>query len=90
MQPDKEIHYLVVNAFGEWNYATKKVRRMLYWMPKLKHSNTYLDRRKIEGKKLSAVELGYLALKMISRDPGTQINHVEVSLLIVFLSGGLL
>ncbi|VDP20374.1 unnamed protein product, partial [Onchocerca flexuosa] len=25
VQPDKEIHDLVVNAFGEWNYATKKI-----------------------------------------------------------------
>lgn len=84
MQPDKEIHDLVVNAFGEWNYATKKVKRMMYWLPKLKHSNTYLDRRKIEGKKLSAAELGYLALKMISRDPGTRITFVRVGLSKVF------
>lgn len=80
MQPDKEIHDLVINAFGEWNYVTKKVKRMMYWMPKLKHSNTYLDRRKIEGKKLDAVDLGYLALKMISRDPSTQITLVGVGL----------
>ncbi|CAG9536019.1 unnamed protein product [Cercopithifilaria johnstoni] len=79
VQPDKEVHDLVVNAFGEWNYATKKVKRMLYWMPKLKHSNTYLDRRKIEGKKLGAVDLGYLALKMMSRDPGTQIAFVGIN-----------
>ena len=25
VQPDKEIHDIVVNAFGEWNFATKKV-----------------------------------------------------------------
>ncbi|KAM3725433.1 Evolutionarily conserved signaling intermediate in Toll pathway [Dirofilaria immitis] len=79
VQPDKEIHDLVVNAFGEWNYASKKVKRMMYWMPKLKHSNIYLDRRKIEGKKLSAVDLGYLALKMISRDPGTRITFVRIN-----------
>ncbi|VBB27768.1 unnamed protein product [Acanthocheilonema viteae] len=79
VQPDKEIHDLVVNAFGEWNYATKKVKRMMYWMPKLKHSNTYLDRRKIEGKKLSAVDLGYLVLKMISRDPNTRITLVGIN-----------
>ncbi|VDO12005.1 unnamed protein product, partial [Brugia timori] len=60
VQPDKEIHDLVVNAFGEWNYASKKMKRMMYWMPKLKHSNGYLDRRKIQGKKLSAVDFGYL------------------------------
>uniref|UniRef100_A0A915PLN6 Evolutionarily conserved signaling intermediate in Toll pathway, mitochondrial n=1 Tax=Setaria digitata TaxID=48799 RepID=A0A915PLN6_9BILA len=79
VQPDKEIHDLVVNAFGEWNYATKKVKRMLYWMPKLKHSNAYLDRRKIEGKKLGPIDLGVLALKMISRDPGTRITVVGTS-----------
>ncbi|VDK79976.1 unnamed protein product [Onchocerca ochengi] len=79
VQPDKEIHDLVVNAFGEWNYATKKVKRMMYWMPKLKHSNIYLDRRKIEGKNLSAVDLGCLALKMISRDPGTRITLVRIN-----------
>ncbi|KAK6111267.1 Evolutionarily conserved signaling intermediate in Toll pathway family protein [Brugia pahangi] len=79
VQPDKEIHDLVVNAFGEWNYASKKMKRMMYWMPKLKHSNGYLDRRKIQGKKLSAVDFGYLALKMISRDPGTRITLVEMN-----------
>ncbi|VDK86832.1 unnamed protein product [Litomosoides sigmodontis] len=79
VQPDKEIHDLVVNAFGEWNYVTKKAKRMMYWMPKLKHSNAYLDRRKIEGKKLSAIDLGYLALKMISRDPSTRITLVRIN-----------
>lgn len=80
MQPDKEIHDLVVNIFGEWNFATKKVKRMMYWMPKLKYSNTYLDRRKIDGKNLGAADLGYLALKMICRDPGTRITFVKVRL----------
>ncbi|VDN28822.1 unnamed protein product [Gongylonema pulchrum] len=78
VQPDKEVHDIVVNVFGEWNFATKKIKRMMYWMPKLKHSNKYLDRRKIEGKKLSGVDLGYLALKMISRDPGTRISFAEI------------
>lgn len=54
----------------------------MYWMPKLKHSNTYLDRRLIEGKDLDRVGLAYLALKMMSRDFGTRFNFVKV---IVFL-----
>ncbi|VDK49424.1 unnamed protein product [Cylicostephanus goldi] len=74
VQPDKEIHDIVVNAFGEWNFATKKVKRMLYWMPKLKYSNKHLDRRNVEGKALSPPELAGIALKMMSRDPGTEIS----------------
>lgn len=77
VQPDKEIHDIVVNAFGEWNFATKKVKRMLYWMPKLKHSNKYLDRRHVEGRSLSPSELAGLALKMMSRDPATSISLLK-------------
>ncbi|CAB3406374.1 unnamed protein product [Caenorhabditis bovis] len=79
VQPDKEIHDIVVNAFGEWNFATKKVKRMLYWMPKLKHSNKYLDRRHVEGKSLSPAELAGVALKMMSRDPASTISLVKLS-----------
>ncbi|CAI4227784.1 unnamed protein product [Auanema sp. JU1783] len=74
VSPDKEIHDIVVNAFGEWNFATKKVKRMIYWMPKLKHTNKYVDRRHLEGKTLSPEELAGLALKTICRDPGTQFS----------------
>lgn len=27
-----------------------QVKRMLYWMPKLRYSNKYLDRRNVEGR----------------------------------------
>lgn len=79
VQPDKEIHDIVVNAFGEWNFATKKIKRMLYWMPKLKHSNKYLDRRTVEGQTLSPAELAGVALKMMSPDPGTSISLVKLT-----------
>ncbi|CAI2351403.1 unnamed protein product [Caenorhabditis sp. 36 PRJEB53466] len=79
VQPDKEIHDIMVNAFGEWNFATKKVKRMLYWMPKLKHSNKYLDRRHVEGKNLSPSELAGIALKMMSRDPASSISLLKFS-----------
>ncbi|CCD68715.1 Evolutionarily conserved signaling intermediate in Toll pathway, mitochondrial [Caenorhabditis elegans] len=79
VQPDKEIHDIVVNAFGEWNFATKKVKRMLYWMPKLKHSNKYLDRRHVEGKSLSPSELAGIALKMMSRDAASSISLLKLS-----------
>ncbi|EYB82975.1 hypothetical protein Y032_0345g3096 [Ancylostoma ceylanicum] len=79
VQPDKEIHDIVVNAFGDWNFATKKVKRMLYWMPKLKYSNKYLDRRDVEGKSLSPPELAGIALKMMSRDPGTELSLTRLA-----------
>ncbi|KAF8373099.1 hypothetical protein PRIPAC_79528 [Pristionchus pacificus] len=80
VQPDKEIHDIVVNAFGEWNFASKKIKRMVYWMPKLKYSNKYIDRRHIEGKDLSAAELSGHALKMMARDPASTIEYIKVKL----------
>lgn len=77
VQPDKEIHDIVANAFGEWNFATRKIKRMLYWMPKLKHTNKYLDRRHVENQKLDEVQLAKIALKMMCRDPGTTFTLVK-------------
>lgn len=93
VQPDKELHDIVASIFGQWNFATKKAKRMLYWMPKLKHANRYLDRRHVEGWKLfyrlvdrgeivdqnlSAAELAGIALKMMNRDPGAELSLVTV------------
>ncbi|KAL3077538.1 hypothetical protein niasHS_012244 [Heterodera schachtii] len=77
VQPDKEIHDLISSIFGPWNYATRKSKRQLYWMPKLKHTNKYLDRRVVEHKKLEGVELAQIALKMMCRDSGTQISSFK-------------
>ncbi|XGW25709.1 hypothetical protein V3C99_006819, partial [Haemonchus contortus] len=79
VHPDKEIHDIVVNAFGEWNFATRKIKRMLYWMPKLRYSNKYLDRRIVEGKSLTAAELAGVALKMMCPDPGTAISLTRIA-----------
>uniref|UniRef100_A0A158R3U7 Evolutionarily conserved signaling intermediate in Toll pathway, mitochondrial n=1 Tax=Syphacia muris TaxID=451379 RepID=A0A158R3U7_9BILA len=77
VQPDKEVHDIVVNAFGNWSFASKKIKRMLYWMPKLKYSNKYIDRREIENHEHTMVDLAYLVLKMICRDPGTVFSHIK-------------
>jgi len=79
VQPDKELNDIVINAFGEWNTASKKMKRMMYWLPKLKHTNRYMDRRLVEGKALSGLELARLALKMMCRDPGTEITSHTLS-----------
>jgi signaling intermediate in Toll pathway protein len=79
VHPDKEVHDIVANAFGEWNFATRKIKRMLYWMPKLRHTNKYLDRREVENKKLDDTKLARIALKMMCRDPGTSYTYVKVN-----------
>lgn len=40
--PDKELHDIMVRRFGAWGYATKKVKRQLYWLPKLKYTNRFI------------------------------------------------
>ncbi|CEF70225.1 Evolutionarily conserved signaling intermediate in Toll pathway, mitochondrial [Strongyloides ratti] len=77
VQPDKDVHEIVALTFGQWNFATKKIKRMLYWMPKIRHTNKYLDKREIDNKKLNAMELAELALKMMSRDAGTKISDAQ-------------
>uniref|UniRef100_A0A7E4UMQ0 Evolutionarily conserved signaling intermediate in Toll pathway, mitochondrial n=1 Tax=Panagrellus redivivus TaxID=6233 RepID=A0A7E4UMQ0_PANRE len=77
VQPDKEVHDIVANTFGEWNFATRKIKRMLYWMPKLRYSNKYLDRRMVENKNLDDKALAKVALKMMCRDPGTTFTLVK-------------
>lgn len=79
VQPDKEVHDIVANAFGEWNFATKKIKRMLYWMPKLKNTNKFLDRRTMENVQLPPPKLALAALRMMARDPGTTFSFVSIT-----------
>ncbi|CAD5218485.1 unnamed protein product [Bursaphelenchus okinawaensis] len=72
--PDKEVDDIVSASFGPWTTVGKKVKRQLYWLPKLRYTNKYLDVRKVENKDLSFLELAKLALDMISRDPGKEIT----------------
>lgn len=51
---------------------------MLYWMPKLKNTNNYLDRRLIENKNLTIPELARIVLKMMCRDAGTKLTNINV------------
>jgi hypothetical protein len=42
--PDKDLYEIMVARFGSWNHSTKKVKRQLYWMPKLRHTNKWVGR----------------------------------------------
>lgn len=78
MQPDKEVYDIMVSRFGKYNWATNKIKRMLYWMPKIKNTNKYLDRREVENQNISDIEIARKALTMICRDAGTAIKFLKV------------
>uniref|UniRef100_A0A5S6R2R2 Evolutionarily conserved signaling intermediate in Toll pathway, mitochondrial n=1 Tax=Trichuris muris TaxID=70415 RepID=A0A5S6R2R2_TRIMR len=69
--PDKELYMIVKNAFGEWTHAMRKMKRMLYWMPKLKNADPYPMPRPLP---LSALELAKAAMKRICRDPSNNVS----------------
>jgi evolutionarily conserved signaling intermediate in Toll pathway len=69
--PDKELYMQVRNVFGEWTHAMRKMKRMMYWMPKFKNVNPWPAPRPLPD---SATELAQLAMKKMCRDPATRID----------------
>jgi hypothetical protein len=78
--PDFEVFEIVKSRFGAWSFTTKKVRRMLYWYPRLRYTNKYLDRKLQDERhaELSFVQRANMALRMMSRDKGAQITYTKV------------
>jgi len=79
--PDIEVFEIVKSVFGDWSMATKKIRRMLYWNPRLRYTNKYLDRKLQDSRHmdLSFVQRARMALEMMSRDKGVMISYSKVS-----------
>ncbi|KHJ42229.1 ECSIT protein [Trichuris suis] len=69
--PDKELYMIVKNAFGEWTHAMRKMKRMMYWMPKMKNADPYPMPRPLPR---SEVELAKAAMARICRDPSNITN----------------
>ncbi|CDW58132.1 ECIST Cterm and ECSIT domain containing protein [Trichuris trichiura] len=69
--PDKELYMIVKNAFGEWTHAMRKMKRMMYWMPKLKNADPYPMPRPLPR---SEVELAKAAMSRVCRDPSNITN----------------
>ncbi|KAI6175370.1 Evolutionarily conserved signaling intermediate in Toll pathway, mitochondrial [Aphelenchoides bicaudatus] len=79
--PDLEIFDIVKARFGAWSFTTKKVRRMLYWYPRLRYTNKYLDRQLQDSRHadLTFVKRANFALRMMSRDKGSEITYTKVA-----------
>jgi hypothetical protein len=72
---------IVKDRFGGWAFATKKIRRMMYWYPRLRYTNKYLDRKLQDNRyaDVSFAELAKMGLEMMSRDKGAEITYSTVS-----------
>ncbi|KAI6180816.1 Evolutionarily conserved signaling intermediate in Toll pathway, mitochondrial [Aphelenchoides besseyi] len=79
--PDREVHDKVIEIFGDWTQAAKKSRRMFYWLPRLRYTNKYLDKKLQRDRHadLDFAESARLALEMMSRDKGTEITYSTVA-----------
>ena len=72
---------IVVATFGKYMLASRKVMRMLYWLPRLRYYNKYLDKKLLDNRHidLSFVERARMALEMMSRDKGAVVTYSKVS-----------
>lgn len=79
--PDMETFEIVKARFGNWSFATKKIRRMMFWYPRLRYTNKYLDRKLKDDRyiNLTFAELAKMGLEMMSRESGAQITYSTVS-----------
>ncbi|KAI6211497.1 Evolutionarily conserved signaling intermediate in Toll pathway, mitochondrial [Aphelenchoides besseyi] len=79
--PDREVHDKVIEIFGDWTQAAKKSRRMFYWLPRLRYTNKYLD-KKLQRDRHADLDFAKsvrLALEMMSQDKGVEITYSTVA-----------
>uniref|UniRef100_A0A0R3X7I5 ECSIT domain-containing protein n=1 Tax=Hydatigena taeniaeformis TaxID=6205 RepID=A0A0R3X7I5_HYDTA len=78
--PDDDVGNTIVEVFGFRSYAMTHYRRMMYWLPKLRHANPWpvVERLPddIEGE--DAIKLAQLAAARICPDPSTEFSTIFV------------
>ncbi|VDK36017.1 unnamed protein product [Taenia asiatica] len=78
--PDDDVGNTIVEVFGFRSYVMTNYRRMMYWVPKLRHANPWpvVERLPddIEGE--DAIRLAQLAAARICPDPNTEFTTVVI------------
>lgn len=78
--PDDDVGNTIVEVFGFRSYVMTHYRRMMYWVPKLRHANPWpvVGRLPddIEGE--DAIRLAQLAAARICPDPNTEFTTIVV------------
>jgi len=74
--PDRKVEEALLIIFGSQSFPMRKMRRMLYWMPKFKNLSPWPLPDPLPA---SSMELAMLAIKRImSVDPQADVNVYNV------------
>ncbi|CAH8871909.1 unnamed protein product [Trichobilharzia szidati] len=77
--PDDEVGQMIIDVFGWRNHAMQRYRRIMYWMPKLYHSNPWaVQFRIIDDLDQNPIKLGYLIAERICPDRMTEFTVVRM------------
>ncbi|KAH9504110.1 hypothetical protein Btru_067736, partial [Bulinus truncatus] len=72
--PDDEFRVILNNRFGSYAHITKKLRRMMYWMPKFKNINPYPVPYVMPS---DPIQIALLMLKRMSVDKETKFTVLK-------------
>lgn len=72
--PDDDVGNTIVEVFGFRSYVMTQYRRMMYWVPKLRHANPWpvLERLPDDLEGEDAIRLAHLAAARICPDSNTE------------------
>ena len=76
VMPDVEFGKILYAVFGSKTYASRKLQRTMYWMPKFRHANPYPIPKILPEDK---IELAKRALKRMAFDINNEITVWKVS-----------
>lgn len=77
--PDDEIGGQIVDIFGFKSHAMTHYRRMMYWVPKLRHANPWPVLEKLPDDLAdSSAQIAHLVAARVCPDPNTEFSMIEV------------
>lgn len=76
--PDEDFGKLLRDRFGSAAHVTRKLRRMMYWLPKFKNMNPYPIPQELPD---DPIKLALIALRRICVDMETTYNVFKVEII---------
>lgn len=73
--PDVHFHAMVKSVFGKYSHVTRKLQRMMYWLPKFKYANPWPIPRVLPDDR---IELAKMALRRMAFDVNNELSVWKV------------
>lgn len=74
--PDVHFHAMVKSVFGKYSHVTRKLQRMMYWLPKFKYANPWPIPRVLPDDR---IELAKMALRRMAFDVNNELSVWKTS-----------